>query len=70
MLDAVDVEQVVDETGHVPEMLPHRRADVSNDLRIPFPLQNAETGGKDRQRIAQLVRQHREKPVFLLIGSL
>ncbi len=70
LLDARDIEQILDQPGHVAEAAVHRAADFGNRVGAFAPLEQPQPRDQRHDRVAQLVREHREKAVFLCVGHL
>ena len=69
--DARDVEQVVDQPRHVPDLAAQHRARARRYHRVVRPhLQELERGEHGRERVAQLVRQHGQELVLAPVRLL
>ncbi|CAH0316189.1 hypothetical protein SRABI118_05021 [Massilia sp. Bi118] len=63
--DAAHVQQVVDDAGQVPDLAPADLARMGGQLRLHAgQVEHLDRAGDGRQRIAQLVAQHREEGVL------
>jgi hypothetical protein len=66
--DPRDVEQVVEQSGHVPALPVDHRRRRGNRRRRALVLQQRDAGANRRQRVAQLVGQHGQELVPAAIG--
>ena len=69
--DARDIEQVIDQSGHVPQLaLAHGHCLPGSGFRLHSPAQQTDRIANRRQRIAQLVRQHRQELILAPVSLL